>query len=255
MVRGLGKVHAATWNGGVALSGGGHYLCRRLHRVRRPSSTAEVSHKRQQRTYDWWWWCGRVAKITCLSVPHGSNASHSGGRTPGSQAPGVPRHPRRPPPGPRRPSGRSPKTRQTKCSLKSCPGSLVRNAPGTASPPPRGKNEIRPKALLVKNNSRICRSELRWEIGVHLHVVMVVVVVQTVEQRARVCPGSRTVRCSKFGAARHLETSPRRLRHPTPALKPSPRNYTISCTLQRHERASTSGSEVHFHVRKCVKIG
>ena len=32
----LPSVHAATWNGGVALSGGGHFLCRRLHRHVQP---------------------------------------------------------------------------------------------------------------------------------------------------------------------------------------------------------------------------
>ena len=32
----LPSVHAATWNGGVALSGGGHCLCRRLHRHVQP---------------------------------------------------------------------------------------------------------------------------------------------------------------------------------------------------------------------------
>ena len=50
--------------------------------------------------------------------------------------------------------------------------------------------------LRVHLHVRISRSELRRELGVHLHAEILVVVVQTVEQRARVCPGSRTVRCS-----------------------------------------------------------
>ena len=78
-----------------SLSGGGHFLCRRLHRVRRPSSTAEVSHKRQPRSYawvetpGWWWWCGQCVRGKSLSINH-DYATNSGGRTSGSLTPGVP---------------------------------------------------------------------------------------------------------------------------------------------------------------------
>ena len=41
--------HAATWNGGVALSGGGHFLCRRLLRVQHPLSTARINTKATQK--------------------------------------------------------------------------------------------------------------------------------------------------------------------------------------------------------------
>ena len=74
------SAHVATWNGGVAPSSGGHCLCRRLHRVRRPSSTAEVSHKRQPKSCAWvetpvwwlWWlWCRQDVTTKCLSMtPH-----------------------------------------------------------------------------------------------------------------------------------------------------------------------------------------
>ena len=39
----LPSVRAVASNGGVALFGGGHFLCRRPHRVRHPSSTAWVT--------------------------------------------------------------------------------------------------------------------------------------------------------------------------------------------------------------------
>ena len=78
MVRGLGKGHCdrhplvtQSASGGVTLSGGGHSLCRRLHRREQPSTTtarwghAKLGNHNEVITFEtdgawWWWWCGPV---------------------------------------------------------------------------------------------------------------------------------------------------------------------------------------------------
>ena len=52
----LPSVHAATWNGGVALSSGGHFMCRRLHRH---VQGYQKSNTNLFEPWWWWWWlCG-----------------------------------------------------------------------------------------------------------------------------------------------------------------------------------------------------
>ena len=90
--RELPSVHAATWNGGVALSGGGHHLCRRPRRVQ-PSSDQPPVHATWSTCWSnlnksatcggcggcgggWWWWYGRCVDDVSLSIAHHGHATY-----------------------------------------------------------------------------------------------------------------------------------------------------------------------------------